>query len=380
VERTRALLGDAVRHHLVADAPLGVFLSGGIDSAALVALAAPARERPLTTLTVAFDDARLSEARYARLVAERYATDHHEILVRSSAVFDELPRFFAAMDQPTVDGLNTWCVARAAHGAGLRVVLSGLGGDEVFWGYRHLRSVRALEGARRLMRALPRPARRGLARLAAGVGLGRPGLDRAAALETPSAEAVYLLVRGLFTGAQARALLHDEAGLPGDPRALLPAARGRDLREALTRLEFDHYLANQLLRDADVMSMAHSVEARVPYLDDRLVAHVLALPPAIRLDRARPKPLLLDALNGALPRAVWDRPKMGFTFPMDRWMRARAGELGALCLESKRLERGAVEEVWRAFAAGRAHWSRPWALVTLSQTGSLRTRTSSCPS
>jgi len=381
VASTRALLEDAVKLHLVSDAPLGVFLSGGIDSAGLVALAAAGREQSLTTLTVSFDDARLSEARYARLISERYRTDYHEVLVRPSAVFDELPRFFASMDQPTADGLNTWCVSRAAREAGLAVVLSGLGGDEVFWGYRHLRSVGALEGARTLMSALPHPARRGLSRLAAaGARFGRHGLDRAAYLEAPSAAGVYLLVRGLFTPEQARGLLGLEAFELADARAALPPETGRPLREALTRFEFAHYLGNQLLRDADVMSMAHSVEARVPYLDHRLVEHVLALPSAIKLDRARPKPLLLDALGDGLPRAVWDRPKMGFTFPMDSWMRERAGELRALCVESKRLERGAVEKVWDAFGRGRAHWSRPWAVYVLSQLESPRKRMASCPS
>jgi asparagine synthase (glutamine-hydrolysing) len=379
VASTRALLEDAVKLHLASDAPLGVFLSGGMDSAGLVALAADGRERPLTTLTVGFDDARLSESRFARLVAERYRTDHHEVLVQPGAVFDDLPRFFTAMDQPTADGLNTWCVSRAAREAGLTVVLSGLGGDEVFWGYRHLRSVGPLEGARRLMAALPHPARRGLSRLAAaGAALGRHGLDRALYLEMPSAAGVYLLVRGLFTQAQARGLLGFHAGEPGDPRAALPTEVGHSLREALTRFELAHYLGNQLLRDADVMSMAHSVEARAPYLDHRLVEHVLALPPAIKLDRARPKPLLLDALGGGLPRAVWDRPKMGFTFPMDRWMRERAGELRALCVESKRLERTAVERVWDAFGRGRVHWSRPWAVYVLSQLETSRKRSAAC--
>jgi asparagine synthase (glutamine-hydrolysing) len=381
VASTRALLEEAVKLHLVGDAPLGVFLSGGIDSAGLVALAAAGRERPLTTLTVAFDDPLLSEARYARLVAERYGTDHHEVVVRSTTVFDELPRLFAAMDQPTVDGLNTWCVSRAAREAGLTVVLSGLGGDEVFWGYRHLRSVGPLDGARRLMSALPHPARRAVARLAgACAGLGRPGLDRAAYLEAPSVAGVYLLVRGLFTSAQARGLLGLEAADLGDARTALPLQSGRGLREALTRFEIAHYLGNQLLRDTDVMSMAHSVEARVPYLDHRLVEHVLALPASMKLDRARPKPLLLDVLGPGLPRAVWDRPKMGFTFPMDRWIRARARELRALCLESKRLERSAVEGVWDAFGRGRAHWSRPWALYVLSQLESPAKKTSPCPS
>jgi len=285
-------------------------------------------------------------------------------VVRPGSLFDDLPSFFAAMDQPTVDGLNTWCVSRAAREAGLSVVLSGLGGDEVFWGYPHLRSVAALEGARRVMAALPRPARRGLARLlAACAGLGKPGLDRAGYLETPSAGGVYLLVRGLFPAGQARGLLGSDAAGPD----ALPPVAAHGLREALTELDMTHYLGNQLLRDTDVMSMAHSLEARVPYLDHRLVEHVLALPASMKLDGARPKPPLLDALGDRLPRQVWDRPKMGFTFPMDRWMRARAGDLRALCLESKRLERAAVDDVWDAFGRRRAHWSRPWALLTLAR-------------
>jgi asparagine synthase (glutamine-hydrolysing) len=381
VASTRALLEESVRLHLVSDAPLGVFLSGGTDSAGLVALAAPGLERPLTTLTVAFDEAELSESRHARLVAGRYGTDHREIMVRSGAVFDGLPRFFAAMDQPTVDGLNSWCVSRAAREAGLSVVLSGLGADELFWGYRHLRRTAALGGALGLMAALPRPARRALARVASlGAGLGRPGLDRLEYLETPSAASAYLLVRGVFTPARAAELLDLGAGALDDPREGLPSVTGHGLRDALTRFEIAHYLGNQLLRDTDVMSMAHSVETRVPYLDHRLVEHVLALPAAMKLDRKRPKPLLVDALGDRLPREVWDRPKMGFTFPMDCWMRARARELRALCIESKRLDRAAVEGVWDAFAAGRAHWSRPWSLYVLSQLESPRKGISPCPS
>ena len=117
------------------------------------------------------------------------------------------------------------------------------------------------------------------------------------------------------------------------------------------------------------MSMAHSIEVRVPYLDHRLVEHVLALPAGVKLDRTRPKPLLLSALGDRLPREIWDRPKMGFTFPMGRWMLERAADLERVCLEDKRLQRPAVEAVWRAFAAGRCHWSRPWALVVLARFG-----------
>jgi len=379
VATTRALLEESVRLHLVSDVPLGAFLSGGIDSTGIVALASQELQRPLTTLTVTFDEADVSEARYARLVAQRYGTDHREVRLEAGAVFDELPRVFDAMDQPTVDGLNIWCVSRAAREAGLPVVMSGLGGDEVFWGYRHVRFAGALVGACRVMSSLPMSARRRLARLAAaGASRLRPGLDRAAYLETPTTASAYLLVRGLFTPAQVRGLLglsRDELGAA--PFALPQKAKG-GMREALTRLDISHYLGNQLLHDGDVMSMAHSVEMRVPYLDHRLVERVLSLPARFKLDRKRPKPLLLDALDGRVPRAVWDRPKMGFTFPMARWMRERAPELRATSLESKLLDRRAIECVWDGFCRGRDHWSRPWALYVLSQFESDVKRSASC--
>ena len=374
VVATRERLEESVRLHLVSDVPLGVFLSGGIDSSALAALAAEGRPQPLTTLSVAFEERALSEAAYARRMAARVGADHHEVLLRAPDVFADLGAFFAAMDQPTVDGLNTWCIARAAREAGLTVVLSGLGGDEVFWGYDHLRRTAALGLARAVMAALPAAVRRGVTRLGpmAGALLARPGLDRLTALEAPMPPGVYHLVRGLFPRATVRDLL---GASEGDLEAAAPALTGDarpgagDLREALTRLEFSHYLGDQLLRDTDVMGMAHSIEARVPYLDHRLVETVLGLPAALKLDRARPKPLLLDALGDRLPREIWDRPKMGFTFPMAAWMRERAPELERLCLEDKRLQRSAVEAVWSAFAAGRSHWSRPWALLVLARFG-----------
>ena len=377
VAATRELVEESVRLHLVSDVPLGVFLSGGIDSAALAALAAEGRPQPLTTLSVAFEERALSEAAYARLMASRVGADHHEVLLRAPEVFADLGAFFGAMDQPTVDGLNTWCIARAAREAGLTVVLSGLGGDEVFWGYDHLRHTAGLELARAAMAMMPAAARRGVSRLGpiAGALLARPGLDRLAALEAPTPPGVYHLVRGLFPRAAVRDLL---GASDGDLEATAPAlttaalAGAGDLREALTRLEFSHYLGDQLLRDTDVMGMAHSIEARVPFLDHRLVETVLALPASLKLDRGRPKPLLLDALGDRLPREIWDRPKMGFTFPMAEWMRQRAGELERLCLEDKRLQRPAVEAVWRAFASGRGHWSRPWALLVLARFGTDR--------
>src|SRR5262245_2797546 len=368
VTSTRALLEESMRLHLVSDVPVGAFLSGGVDSASMVALAAPQLDRPMTTLTVTFDEAELSEARYARMVADRYATDHREVRLQLGAVFDDLPQMFAAMDQPTVDGLNVWCVSRAARDAGLRVVLSGLGGDEVFWGYRHVRFAPALDAVCRIMSSLPPSTRRTLVRAAArGAPVLRAGLDRAAYLADPSALSVYFLVRGLFTPGQASRLLGLAPNEFATAPARLPYAGAGGMREALTAFDITHYLGNQLLRDGDVMSMAHSVEMRVPYLDHPLVERVLSLPAHYKLPKKRPKPLLLSALDGRIPRGVWDRRKMGFTLPMTRWMRAREPELREICHKSKHLDARAVNRVWNGFLRGRHHWSRPWALYVLSQ-------------
>ncbi|HET7875185.1 MAG TPA: asparagine synthase (glutamine-hydrolyzing) [Methylomirabilota bacterium] len=380
VATTRALLEDSVRRHLVSDVPLGIFLSGGIDSSALVALAARLRERPVTTLSVAFDEPAWSEERYARLVAARYRTDHREIVLRSRQVFDGLPEVFAAMDEPSVDGVNAYFVSRAAREAGLTVVLSGTGGDEVFLGYPHFRRIRSLAGLRTALALAPAGLRRGLLALATRAGARRPGIDRLGYLERPTLERVYLLARGLFGPRQVADLLGAGARELEPLVAVGSETAARPLLDGFTALEFGHYLQNQLLKDTDVMSMAHSVEARVPFLDHPLVEFAVGLPTALRLDHRRPKSLLLDALGGDLPREVWDRPKMGFTLPFEPWLRQRAGELEAVCLEHTLFRSAAVEQVWREFRAGRLHWSRPWALVVLGQHAASRKRGMPCAS
>ncbi len=369
VAATRAALRESVRLHLVSDVPLGVFLSGGVDSSALVSLAAPLVERPLTTLSIAFDEAGYSEAEPARAVARRFATDHREITVGPQDVWDALPAFFRAMDEPTADGVNTYLVAEAARRLGVTVVLSGTGGDEVFWGYRHLRRAALLESAGRAVSALPGLARAGLARATRAARRTPPGaLDRLDHLDVSSPAGVYVMVRGLFGRAQVQELLgigpaelaaHGPP-LPGAPRAHLGG-------QGLALAEFAHYLQNQLLKDADVMGMAHSVEVRVPFLDHRLVEGVVGLPPRIKLEGAAPKSLLLAALDGPLPREVWDRPKMGFTPPFSTWLRAWARDLRAESLAGGGLVPAAVGRVWDGFEAGRLHWSRAWALLVLAR-------------
>jgi asparagine synthase (glutamine-hydrolysing) len=351
VRETRRLLDDAVRTHLVSDVPLGVFLSGGLDSSAITALAARHLPHPLTTVSVSFDEADFSEADHAERVARRFGAKHVDVRVRMGDFVAEIPRIFAAMDQPSIDGVNTYFIARAAREAGLTVVLSGLGSDEIFWGYAGFRT------GPRIARAAALPGARLMAGLVARlVARHRQSWEKLDFLREGGPLAAYLAVRGLFPPGRAARLL--DAGrlplagtLPTGP--LTPARYGE--------MEVQFYLQDQLLRDTDVFAMAHSVEVRVPFLDHPLVEHVAALPAEQKLSPAGGKPLLRAAMAEDLSAETLNRAKMGFTFPFSHWMRR-------VEIESSRgavIDGAEAARVGSAFAAGRAHWSRAWAVAVL---------------
>lgn len=370
VEELHERLEDAVHSHLVSDVPLGVFLSGGIDSSAVVALAA-SRGQPPRTVSLVFRERGFSEAEYIRTIVSRFRTDHVELVVAGEDALRALPAAFGSMDQPTVDGINSYLVSGAARQSGLTVVLSGLGGDELFGGYSSFRLVPRLEMARRLT---PRVAGRWLALLGrpmAGLG-GREKLTRWLAQRDSPASA-YELVRELFSPAARDELLaparREAAATEAERWLPLP----RDRTDAVSFLELERYTRNVLLRDTDVMSMAQGLEVRVPLLDDRLVSWTAALGGQLKRAGRGPKPLLTAALGELLPPAVVQRRKMGFTLPFAPWLRA---ELRRPVEESlldpthggavaEALNGPAVAAVWRGFLAGRIHWSRPWALYVL---------------
>jgi asparagine synthase (glutamine-hydrolysing) len=365
VVETRSLLEESVRQHLRSDVPLGIFLSGGMDSAAITAFAARDVPHPVTTLTVSFDEAEYSEGDDAATFAHRHATKHLDVRVRRQDFIDEIPRILAAMDQPSVDGVNTYFVAKAAAATGLTVVLSGLGADEVFWGYGgfrrapHLARVGALPGARLAAAVLGRLA--GTA--------GDPRLEKAEFLAAAGPLGAYLAIRGLFTPRRAAQLL-GAAQLPLE-RAGVEEAPLTPMRYGELELQF--YLQNQLLRDADVFGMAHGVEVRVPFLDHRLAEYVAGVPETVKLGSKMNKPLLAAAASGLIDETV-HRAKRGFTFPFQEWMHDARASSSGLHPDGGALVPEQAARVWRAFDRGRVHWSRPWALAVLSgmrRTGSL---------
>jgi asparagine synthase (glutamine-hydrolysing) len=349
------LLGESVQAHLASDVPFGVFVSGGMDSTALVALAARHLGHPLTTLSVTFDEREFSEEEHAAAVARRYGTKHIEVRLTARNFLDEIPQILAAMDQPTVDGVNVYFVAKAAREAGLTVALSGIGGDELFWGYPGFRS------APRLARLAAFPGFSHIAAWAARA-VGRPRLEKLEFLREHPLLGPYLAVRGLFPPARAARFL-------GAGRLPIWTADDRDTRldaTAYARLEVGTYLQNQLLRDTDVFGMAHTVEVRVPFLDHRLVELVAALSPDHIRAGVGAKPLLAKALSEVFPGGIVTRAKMGFTFPFGPWMHRSWAQIAQQTAHPEPVEQREAEIVSTAFQRGQVHWSRPWSLAVLS--------------
>ncbi|MGE3274106.1 MAG: asparagine synthase (glutamine-hydrolyzing) [Vicinamibacterales bacterium] len=365
-------LEASVAAHLVADVPVGVFLSGGLDSTALVAAASRLRPRRLDTFTVAVDDARLDEARYAEGVATRFGTRHHTLRVDAHGILRDWPAILASLDQPTNDAVNTFYVARAVAETGIKAVLSGVGGDELFGGYPSFRRLpRALRWTRRAG-----PAARWGARAMAAAGPGwRAAKWRHAAASGGAPIELYRSLRGF--------LMPDEVAACAGPRLRdVPGAYARaDAVEAETmapacderpeatvaRLETTMYMRAQLLRDVDAVSMAHGLEVRVPFVDAPLVD---ALWPALAYEPRwlRGKRLLAAAAGAELPPEV-SRPKQTFTLPFDAWMTGPLGPVvwdGLAALETDGWTApGTAVALLTRWRARQVHWSRPWGLAVL---------------
>ena len=337
-------LGEALRqsvdHHLVADVPVGVFLSAGLDSATITGLASESRNGDLDTMTLGFEEFRgtpRDEAPFAEAVAATYGTRHRTRWVTGADFRGDVAALLGAMDQPSIDGVNTYFVAKEAAAMGLKVALSGLGGDELFGGYDTFRQVPALVGS--------------LGRVPGGVVLGRglravaaPLLGLLAGRVSPKAAGIleyattygdaYLLRRGLFMPWELGSVLDADLVRAGwrelAPRLALETCTAgiAQPRAKVAALEMAWYMGNQLLRDADWAGMAHSLEIRVPLVDAELFAQVA---PHIGGAGAPSKLAMAAVPAEPLPQAVLERPKSGFFVPVREWLEgaeATGGESG----------------------------------------------------
>lgn len=381
VAHLEPLLEESVRLQLVSDVPVGVFLSGGIDSSALVSILSRGGVRP-STFSIVFRESEFSEAAYSRLIAQKFKTDHHEITVAQGDFLAAIPDALRAMDLPTLDGVNTYFVSRETRGAGVKVALSGLGGDEVFAGYSSFRTVPRMERFGEIWKHIPGVLRGPLAAIFAAVAPENDRNRKLAALARENGRLVhpYFLSRMLFTAGQRDFLLrsHDAsvaAAVAGSQQMWLNRAAALDPVNRVSYLESRCYMLNTLLRDADFMSMSQGLEVRVPLIDHQLAKAVLELPGAWKVN-GTPKKLLVEALAGSLPDEIVHRRKRGFTMPFDKWMRGELRPEIEAVLTTQKINEGPlgglidgkqVAQVWRGFLDGKVSWSRPWSLYVLER-------------
>jgi len=376
--RIHEALSRSVELRLRSDVPLGAFLSGGIDSSAIVGLMKQATEQRISTFSVTFNEGEFDESPYSRLIAERFDTDHHEIRLSPDAFLEEVPSALEAMDHPSGDGPNTYVVSKATKAAGITVALSGLGGDELFAGYPVFQRTKALWD-QRWLGSWPKGLRKVAGGAYAAYKKDITAYKKAEALAGDYFDLLhtYPLSRQVFLERDIRRLA---PGLADHPNAVYrflieelgPKSRGEKLPMLgqVSIAEMGTYMQHTLLRDTDQMSMAHALEVRVPFLDHNVVAAALSVSDEDKWPHS-PKQLLTDALPDLLPREVIDRPKMGFTLPWEVWMRTA---LKPMCEEGLEVlsELGAfaeqeVQSIWNAFIQGSPRWSfsRVWSLAVL---------------
>ncbi len=387
-KKIREALLDTIKAHLVADVEVGAFLSGGIDSTAVVSLMRQVGKEKIKTVSIVFPGNKLDESKYSRLAAKTYKTEHIEVPIYEKDLIDDFENIMSVMDQPTIDGINTYFVSKAAKQAGLKVVLSGLGGDELFGGYPSFnlipkfQRIKNIPFAKMFMKA---------AALLLKNKLPAKAIEYMKNPDEPNAE--YKLMRGLFTDKELKALgwkdkraknkVKSENAATNDTMItngnFISDVIAYEVKQSLSTLQYvsmmetTYYMRNQLLRDSDVFSMAHSIELRVPFVDHKLYEAVLPyLDDAY--DKNFPKKMLVEAV-GDIPTELVNRPKVGFTFPFEDWI--MKGQLKDLIIEKiKNLNNNFnlypfVPEMnpGQAFDLEELHWSRLWALFILSKYG-----------
>jgi asparagine synthase (glutamine-hydrolysing) len=374
VREVRELFARSIERRMVSDVPVGAFLSGGIDSSAVVAMMSQVSDQPVNSFSVVFDDKGFDESQYSDRIAKKFNTRHTEIRLTADDLLAELPNALRAVDSPSGDGLNTYVVSKVTKQAGVTVALSGLGGDELFAGYHYYRQWQDLRNG--LLPKVPGVGRK----LASTVlsATGRPKLQRVADIladDEIDLSTVYPRTRQVMP--RATALRYQANGNGPDPLQAMLAERAIEIEAFPVLSQYSigdllGYTQNVLLKDVDQFSMASALEVREPFFDHHLIEYVLRVPDEFKLGD-RPKSLLVDSLGGLLPDEIIDRKKMGFTLPLEKWMR---GELREFCDAriSGLAKRGLIDsdllkKKWNQFGRGEGgvRWSELWHLVVLTE-------------
>jgi asparagine synthase (glutamine-hydrolysing) len=351
-ESIQAALKLAVNRQLIADAPIGVFLSGGIDSSLITLLANQQKKAQLKTISIYFNEKAYDERIYQNLVLKHVEGDKFSHLVRQQDFEEYLPQIIDDMDMPTTDGINTWFISKYAHEDGLKAVLSGIGADELFGGYPSFNRIKYLKSLRNIPSSL----------FSAVNYFISDRYKKMSYLTYKHPLADYLILRGLFAPDDIAKILDVSLNKVEDilfSNKQLPYIRNYNEADAAW-FETNLYMQNQLLRDTDVMGMSHGLEIRVPFLDEDFKRLAENIDPEIRFNSTQPKKMLIDSFTDILPQAIWDRSKMGFTFPLQEWMRDNT-EINDQNLYSGKKAKSII----KAFKNNTMHWSKAFALYQI---------------
>ena len=352
----RQSVSAAVKSHLIADAPIGSFLSGGLDSGILASLACLSGKEHLKTLSLYFKEPQFSEKIYQDSLIKILNCQSYQHLLTESEFQESFPAILEAMDMPGCDGLNTWFISKYAKVHGLKAVLSGIGADELFGGYPSFNRIRLAAKLQRMPK--------GILRINAGKDhrYGRIGY-----LSLEGVKGIYLFLRGQFLpheiarrlGANEKEIWSILSSLPalGELCNLAP-------KNQASWMELNMYNQNQLLRDADIMGMAHGIEIRVPFLDTAVVRTVLSVDEKIKYAGKLPKQFLINTFKDTIPASIWNRKKMGFSFPFRNWMGENLFVKDTIAKSNK-----VSQASYKDFLRGRLHWSKLMSLVILQTRG-----------
>jgi len=364
------LLEESVCLQQVSDVPLGTFLSGGIDSSAIVALMHKTNpDADLRTFSIIFEDPKFDEREYARLVARRNHTIHTELLMTGEMVRKSLLLMIEAYDQPSMDGMNSWCVSKLVKDSGVTVALSGVGGDELFVGYGNFQKPRQIYHYASIIKGLPHFSGGMIERMAPNERVRKVG-ELVSYQYDP-----YFLGRRQYSDRQYRLLVNTDRQV--DPYRWLHKSYDRYVNKEyiddVSRISWyvqRSYMLSTLLRDTDQMSMNHSLEIRVPLIDYKLVEYVTALPKEVKINMQTPKHLLVKAAGTGIPKECIYRKKKGFSFPFDSFIKKDLHEpLSSFYMgdSSDVFNKKGLQTIWNYYQNGRVDWARIIVLYIANQ-------------
>jgi asparagine synthase (glutamine-hydrolysing) len=375
IKKTKEALLDSLKYHLVSDVEVGLFLSGGIDSTVLLYLMRELKQEKIKTVSAIFPKTIYDESEKINELLQKFNTDHLELKITGKDFLENLDNIFYHMDEPTIDGVNTYFVSLAAQKAGLKVVLSGLGGDELFYGYPSFFDLTKINKIKPILKYLGIGY---LLKLFAGeFNIKLNKLDDI--INAKNLEEAYLVYRRIFNN---NANLRMSANLANDDAndfnntnlyhshfiRYIRANSRYSHYDLISFLEMSYYLKNQLLRDSDVFSMAHSIELRVPFVDNVLFEKIAPIPDEYKIKNNISKFLLKEIIKDKVSDKILKQKKQGFVVPIELWLKNEAKEiLQKELLNNNIFDRKKTEKMLNLFCQNKLNWSRLWAIFVLNR-------------